>query len=224
MSTGRFATPGRTRSCPHCRATILESATVCPGCNHHLRFDPGASQREPAGTPLRVEGTLRHASSSGGAWEYSVVLAIRNDRGEEIARQVVGVGALQPSESRTFTLAVEVFKPAEAREPKAQASESASRAVPDPRAIDPRAPVKPGSTGSGRPEPLRPPGLPAGTPARLGSSPTRPSSAAAPPPAGRAPPSGTAPAQPGPAAQTPKPTASPARPLFSKTPFLGRGK
>lgn len=128
MSTGRFATPGKTRTCPHCRSTILDSATVCPGCNHHLRFDPsGAGQRMvPAATPLRVEGTLRHPSG-GEAWEYSVVLAIRNERGQEIARQVVGVGALQPAEARTFTLAVELFKTAELREPKPPASEAPAR-------------------------------------------------------------------------------------------------
>ena len=40
-----------------------------------------------------------------------MLLTIRNDRGEEIARQVVGVGALQPGDGRTFTLAVELFKP-----------------------------------------------------------------------------------------------------------------
>jgi hypothetical protein len=38
-------------------------------------------------------------------------VAIRNAKGEEVARQVVGVGALQPSDERTFSLAVEVFKP-----------------------------------------------------------------------------------------------------------------
>jgi hypothetical protein len=39
------------------------------------------------------------------------LLAISNDKGEEIARQVLGVGALKPTEQRTFTLAVEVFTP-----------------------------------------------------------------------------------------------------------------
>ena len=57
-----------------------------------------------------------HPSPEGGeAWEYSVLLTIRNDRGEEIARQVVGVGALQPGDGRTFTLAVEIFTPGDAR-------------------------------------------------------------------------------------------------------------
>jgi hypothetical protein len=45
------------------------------------------------------------------------MLSIRNERGEEITRQVVGVGALQPAELRTFTLAVEVFTPAGATLP-----------------------------------------------------------------------------------------------------------
>ena len=45
----------------------------------------------------------------GESWEYSVVISIRNEKGEEITRHVVGVGALQPSERRTFSLAVEVF-------------------------------------------------------------------------------------------------------------------
>ncbi len=127
MSTGRFVATGRTRSCPHCKATILESATVCPGCHHHLRFDSAAGQRGQAETPLRVDGILRH-SADGGAWEYSIVLRVRNGRGEEISRQVVGVGALQPSEERTFSLAVEVFKPAEVSKP-----EEASKPAEPPR-------------------------------------------------------------------------------------------
>lgn len=109
MSTVRQGAAGATRVCPHCRATILESAAVCPACRHHLRFEPGAAEPTPPDlVPLRVEGTIRHPPV-GVPWEYSVMLSIRNERGEEIARQVVGVGALQPSEQRTFTLAVEVF-------------------------------------------------------------------------------------------------------------------
>ena len=40
-----------------------------------------------------------------------MVVSIRNDRGEEVARKVVGVGALDPNESRTVTLSVDVFAP-----------------------------------------------------------------------------------------------------------------
>ena len=39
-----------------------------------------------------------------------MIMSIRNERGEEISRQIVGVGALLSSESRTFTLTVEAFK------------------------------------------------------------------------------------------------------------------
>jgi hypothetical protein len=111
MSTARGATIGRTRTCPHCKATILESATVCPVCRHHLRFDSKAiSQRraQPAFSALRVEGRFRHPDH-GPPWEYSVVISIRNDRGEEVERKVVGVGGLRPNEGRTVTLSVDVF-------------------------------------------------------------------------------------------------------------------
>jgi hypothetical protein len=39
------------------------------------------------------------------------MISITNDRGEEVARQIVGVGAIQPGEQRKFTFAVEVFAP-----------------------------------------------------------------------------------------------------------------
>ena len=107
----RSVTPGKTRTCPHCKATILESLSICPGCLHHLRFDSEAAKRQVAATPaLRVEGVIRHPPLEE-AWEYFVVIAIRNDRGEEVARQVVNVGALQGAEKRTFTLSVEMLPP-----------------------------------------------------------------------------------------------------------------
>ena len=101
---------GATRTCPHCKATILDSASVCPGCRGHLRFDSAIVQQAvPNVTPLRVEGTIRQPAD-GPPWEYSVVLSIRDARGEEVTRQVVGVGALNPGDERTFALAVEVFE------------------------------------------------------------------------------------------------------------------
>jgi hypothetical protein len=123
MSTAREIVPGTTRTCPHCRAKILESATVCPGCRHHLRFDPGAAAARtlPSFAPLTVEGKIPHPPP-GESWEYSVVISIKNDRGEEVTRQVVGVGALQPHEDRTFTLAVEVFKAAGSKAGPSKAS------------------------------------------------------------------------------------------------------
>ncbi len=98
---------GATRACPHCKATILESAPVCPACKGHLRFGE-ASVRKALDRPLAIEGTLSQPPG-GVAVEYSVVIAIRNERGEEVGRHVVGVGAMQPGESRTFSLAVDVF-------------------------------------------------------------------------------------------------------------------
>src|SRR5262245_50904532 len=108
MSSGRPSIAGATRACPHCRETILESAGVCPVCGHYLRFDGRADEprRVPAATPLRIEGSIRHPPD-GVAWEYTVVVTIRNDRGEEIARKLIGVGAMNPNEQRTFTLLVE---------------------------------------------------------------------------------------------------------------------
>ena len=107
----RPVVPGKTRVCPHCKATILESLSICPGCLHHLRFDSDAAKRQVAATSaLRVEGLIRHPPLEE-PWEYFVTIAIRNDRGEEVARQVVNVGALQGAEKRTFTLSVEMLPP-----------------------------------------------------------------------------------------------------------------
>jgi hypothetical protein len=61
-----------------------------------------------------VEGTIRHPAGAE-PWEYSVVVSVKNEKGEEIARHVVGVGALQPTDLRTFTLAVEMFAPGDGK-------------------------------------------------------------------------------------------------------------
>jgi hypothetical protein len=105
----RPVSPGKTRTCPHCKATILESLSICPGCLHHLRFDQEAAKRQVAATSaLRVEGVIRHPPLEE-PWEYFVVISVRNDRGEEVARQIVNVGALQSAEKRTFTLSVDMM-------------------------------------------------------------------------------------------------------------------
>jgi hypothetical protein len=167
----RPGSAGKTRNCPHCKALILESATVCPGCHHHLRFGPMAGQRTVAVKPaLRVEGAIRHPGNEE-PWEYAVVISIRNERDEEVARQVVGVGSLQPSEKRTFSLAVDVMVPskevpattglpASAPEPS-QASVPQAAAPPKPGALVPPTP--------GAPPPPRPGAVPppvASAPAR----------------------------------------------------------
>jgi hypothetical protein len=120
----RPVTPGKTRTCPHCKATILESLSICPGCLHHLRFDQEAAKRQVAATSaLRVEGVIRHPPLEE-PWEYFVVISVRNDRGEEVTRQVVSVGALQSTEKRTFTLSVDMMPP------QAPASGNGSKASP----------------------------------------------------------------------------------------------
>ncbi len=107
MSGARPGSPGATRQCPHCRETVLESAAVCPACRHYLRFEPMAeAPQEPTLTPLRIQGSIRHPAD-GEPWEYTVVVSIRNDRDEEIAHKLIGVGAMNPNERCTFTLSVE---------------------------------------------------------------------------------------------------------------------
>lgn len=106
MSAARPGAPGATRTCPHCKATILESANVCPACRHHLRFEAPAGTDTGRATALLVEGRLQ-PGASGEALEYTMTVVIRNERGEEVARHVVGVGAVEGAQSRSFSVAVE---------------------------------------------------------------------------------------------------------------------
>ncbi|MDW8479448.1 MAG: hypothetical protein RML12_05955 [Xanthomonadales bacterium] len=100
---------GATRECPHCRAEILASAVVCPQCRHHLRFDSEAAARQQAGTEVfRFEGRFRQPGE-GRAAEYQLVIALRDAEGREVARRVVGVGALRPDEECAFALSLETF-------------------------------------------------------------------------------------------------------------------
>jgi hypothetical protein len=130
MSTPRPGTPGATRACPHCREHILESAAVCPACTHHVRFDTTAQASVPEGTlsPLTIEGNFRNPSGDA-AWEYSVVIAIRNEKGDEIARKLIGVGALKPDELRSFSLSIEMA-PAKSKPAPGKPASTASRLQP----------------------------------------------------------------------------------------------
>ena len=109
MTVGRQATPGAARTCPHCRQTILASAAVCPACKKHLRFEEKSAPERAAATlvPFRVEGKITRPAESE-PWEYSMVAEIRDERGEEIARHVIGVGVLREMEVRTFAVVIEV--------------------------------------------------------------------------------------------------------------------
>jgi hypothetical protein len=156
MAALRPGQAGKTRNCPHCKAIILETASVCPGCHHHLRFGPMAGQRSVSVRPaLRVEGAIRHPGHQE-PWEYSVVISIRNERDEEVARHVVGVGALQPSERRTFSLAVDVLAPGKEEAAPAPAK-TTSAAAPQPSAARPQTPAAPAAPSQQPGHSLQPP-------------------------------------------------------------------
>jgi hypothetical protein len=107
MSSLRSGSPGATRVCPHCKATVLETAAVCPGCRHHLRFssDAGQATADEGYVALSVDGSISHKVTSEPC-EYFVVLDIRDARDQQLARQVVGVGVLQPGELRRLNVSV----------------------------------------------------------------------------------------------------------------------
>ena len=162
MSVARPDTAGKTRTCPHCKATILESLTICPGCLHHLRFDQQAAKRQVAATSaLRVEGVIEHPATAAEPWEYFVVIAVRNERGEEVARQVVNVGTLRHAEKRSFALSVEVMR----QQPVVVPNKPLATPPPGPA---PRAPLKAPPPGAVA-KPAQAASAPAGAAAKPGS-------------------------------------------------------
>jgi hypothetical protein len=114
MKPSRASVAGESRTCPHCKATILKSSASCPICRHVLRFaSAGTDPRpEPTQCPLLVEGTINHPGN-GEALEYSILMEVHDQAGKLISRQTVGVGALHPTEKRTFLLRVEVASAAD---------------------------------------------------------------------------------------------------------------
>ena len=107
MAVGRPNTLGATRVCPHCKATVLQSAAICPGCHHHLRFNAAGSEPQIEGhKAMKLEVLIHHPGR--GECEYCVVVSITNEQGEKIARHVVGVGALASGERHKFTFSVDV--------------------------------------------------------------------------------------------------------------------
>ena len=88
---------------------MLQSANICPGCQHHLRFSSGSTEPQSESvSAMRIEGSIRHMSRNESC-EYCVVVSITNERGEKIARQVVGVGALQPGEKHKYSFSVDLM-------------------------------------------------------------------------------------------------------------------
>ena len=55
---------------------------------------------------MRIDGSIQHAGRE--QCEYCVVISITIEQGENLARQVVGVGALQPGERHKYSFSVEV--------------------------------------------------------------------------------------------------------------------
>lgn len=112
MITSRASVAGESRTCPHCKATILKSSICCPLCRHVLRFvSAGTAIRSNTTTcPLSVEGTIDHPGNEE-AVEYSILLEVHDENGKLISRQTVGVGALRRAEKRIFSLRVELSSP-----------------------------------------------------------------------------------------------------------------
>jgi hypothetical protein len=57
---------------------------------------------------MRIAGSIHHPGR-GEQCEYCVVIAINNEKGEKITRQVIGVGALQPGERHQYSFSVELM-------------------------------------------------------------------------------------------------------------------
>jgi hypothetical protein len=74
-----------------------------------LRFNAGNVEPESRGVPaMRIEGTIHHPVRDEQC-EYCVVVSITNERGEKVARQVVGVGALQPGERHKYSFSIDLI-------------------------------------------------------------------------------------------------------------------
>jgi hypothetical protein len=115
---------GESWKCPHCGERILRSAVTCPACRRHLRFDAVTSSRPVVRStlcPLNVEGTIRHSADAAPS-EYSVIIEVREDRGELIARRIVNVGSLQPGQARHITLRIEMPAPEPSASPATPAN------------------------------------------------------------------------------------------------------
>ncbi|HTT05021.1 MAG TPA: hypothetical protein VMF64_07005 [Steroidobacteraceae bacterium] len=211
MNTLRAGQPGATRLCPHCKATVLESASICPGCRHHLRFSGGKQLAEQAFTALSVDGTIAHRQAAEPC-EYCIVLDISNERGEQVMRQVVGVGALQPGELRRLNLSVQMLPLVAQSPPRTATAPTATAAAPPALAARPNV-GRPAAAAAPNVS-AQPSGQPARAPAVAAPSASRPVTA---PAVG-----GAAPATPGGARpSTPSPSPGSAAPGAAAGPASG---
>jgi hypothetical protein len=109
MKNGRVSAAGDSRSCPHCKATILKSSVSCPLCRHVLRFGSAAAEEvcNPSECLLSVDGTINHPGA-GEALEYFILMEVRDETGKLVSRQSLGVGAIDKAQKRIFSLRVEM--------------------------------------------------------------------------------------------------------------------
>ena len=66
---------------------------------------------DKAGAPVmkptwQIEGSFG-AEPPNDPMEYSMIISVRDERNEEVARHVVNVGSVHGNERRTFTLSIE---------------------------------------------------------------------------------------------------------------------
>ena len=115
-----------------------------PLASRHTRGEPGAQGAavETGHTPLSIEGSFRNPAGDV-AWEYSVVVAIRDDKGKEIARKLIGVGALKPEEVRSFSLSVEMA-PAKGKSTPMRSAAVKTQAPAPPKPASPGSPMRGG--------------------------------------------------------------------------------
>ena len=102
--------PGRTRSDPRVSALSGDHPRKCDGvsgvpASPALRCEPRSAVGAGAHAP--IDRRQHPAPPDAEPWEYTVVVSIRNDLGVEIARKLIGVGAITANEQRSFTLSVE---------------------------------------------------------------------------------------------------------------------
>jgi hypothetical protein len=74
-----------------------------------LKFGSAAAEAasNPTECPLSVEGTINHPGS-GEALEYFILMEVRDESGKLVSRQSLGVGAIDKTQKRIFTLRVEM--------------------------------------------------------------------------------------------------------------------
>ncbi|MGA8705669.1 MAG: hypothetical protein WB646_01645 [Steroidobacteraceae bacterium] len=98
---------------------------------------------------LSVDGTIAHTQASEPC-EYCVVLDVKDDRGQQLTRQVVGVGVLQVGELRRLNVSVEMLP---VRAPVAVKPQTPKAPAPTaaPVAVGPAKPLPSNPTGPQQP-------------------------------------------------------------------------